>query len=108
MSYGVLSCILLWSQSRRCYIQDESLLSCLVSRSDRCKDRSDRWGSGQSGHLSGYSGFKLGFSGLGGPDTPRIRPDNPDLGFRVSSSHDRSDRFCRPVWPVLAEQNRNR
>ena len=43
------------------------------------------------------SGFKFGFSGLGSLDTLRIRPDNPDLGFRVSPSHDRSDRFCRQV-----------
>ena len=33
------------------------------------------------------SGFKFEFSGLGSPDTLRIRPDNPDLGFRVSPSH---------------------
>ena len=43
------------------------------------------------------SGFRSGFSGLGCSDTLRIRPDNPDLGFRVSPSHDRSDWFCRPV-----------
>ena len=60
-----------------------------------CSDTPGLW-------WSRHYGFESEFSRLGSPDTPRVRSDNSDFGFRVSPSHDRSDRFCRPVRPVLA------
>ena len=48
---------------------------------------------------AGLTGAWTSLTGMGPetpaicPDTPRIRSDNPDLGFRVSSSHDRSDQY---------------
>ena len=50
-----------------------------------CSDTPGLW-------WSRHSGFGSEFSGFGSSDTSGVRPDNSDLGFRVSPSHDRSDR----------------